>query len=342
MTTPMTGPRTYNQTHAPRKYAAGRRRVSVYVSWTYPGEANLDVNVLDDRYNTMFEFRRVFFPEFEWAASPLSFQQGIAGVLELILRTWAPFQQFAEEVTGQPVPLFQGIDQAGYRLPLDERVLADTDTLLVFGTEILRAQMEPSPDEIEAVRRFLAREGTCLIVGPHHDIGRSDDPQEREKEFHHHGDVATPRRQRFGGYARALLKGLGVPVENRWGLRSALVPGTRDVTPLSVMRDLDTRGFLAGVTVFNYHPHLPHYAVTTDDAKSVHVLARRPIDMTRPPHPFTEAGNREFNAVVWMPPGGALAGDVLVADSTLFSSLYGVTDSLKQLWRNIMSGGGAQ
>jgi hypothetical protein len=29
------------------------------------------------------------------------------------------------------------------------------------------------------------------------------------------------------------------------------------------MRDLDTRGFLAGVTTFNFHLHLPHYALTT-------------------------------------------------------------------------------
>jgi hypothetical protein len=289
----------------------------------------------------MFEFRRGYYPELEWAASPGSFQQSIAGVLELILRSWAPFQQFAEEVTGQSVPLFQRIDQAGYLLPLDERVLADADTLLVFGTDLPRAELEPSPEEIEAVRQFLAREGTCLVVGPHHDIGRSDDPREREEEYLHHGDIATPRRQRFGGYTRALLKGLGVPVDNRWGLRSAVVPGTGDITPLSVMRDLDTRGFLAGVTVFNFHPHLPHYAVTTDDPKSIHVLATRPIDMTRPPHPFTQAGNREFNAVVWTPPDGTRAGDVLVADSTLFNALYGVTDSLKQFWRNVAMGGGA-
>jgi hypothetical protein len=33
------------------------------------------------------------------------------------------------------VPVFQRIDQAGFKLPLDERVLADTDTLLVFGLD---------------------------------------------------------------------------------------------------------------------------------------------------------------------------------------------------------------
>ena len=46
---------------------------------------------------------------------------------------------------------------------------------------------------------------------------------------------------------------------------------------------------------------MPHYAVTADDAKSVHVLTRQPIDLDRP-HPFTAAGNTEFNSFLWMPP----------------------------------------
>ena len=32
--------RTYNQIQIPRKYTKGRRRVSVYVTWSYPGETN--------------------------------------------------------------------------------------------------------------------------------------------------------------------------------------------------------------------------------------------------------------------------------------------------------------
>jgi len=75
--------------------------------------------------------------------------------------------------------------------------------------------------------------------------------------------------------------------------------------------------------------HLPHYAVTTQDAKSVHVLARQPIDMSRP-HPFTLAGNTEFNTLVWIAPSGKRAGDVLVADSTIFSTLFGGDESLER------------
>ncbi len=52
---------------------------------------------------------------------------------------------------------------------------------------------------------------------------------------------------------------------------------------------------------------------------------------------FTEAGNTEFNMLLWMPPSGDQAGDVLLADSTIFSSLLGGDDSLRSLWRNLVS-----
>ena len=39
---------------------------------------------------------------------------------------------------------------------------------------------------------------------------------------------------------------------------------------------------------------------------SVHVLTRQPVDLERP-HPFTAAGNREFNSCLWMPPKDARA-----------------------------------
>ena len=155
----------------------------------------------------------------------------------------------------------------------------------------------------------------------------SPDPAERQMEYLHHGDPLVPRQQRFGLYTRSLMKGLGVPVENRWGLRPAVVPETNQIAPLNAMRDLDTHGWLTGVTTFNFHPHLPHYALTTDDAKLIRVLARQPIDMSRP-HPFTEAGNREFNTFLWMPPSGTRAGDIILADLTMFTTLFGGAESL--------------
>lgn len=327
--------RTYNQSHHARGYTKGRRRVSVYVAWSYPAEANRAVTELDNRFSTMTEVRRVLWPAYEepqWS-DPGRFQQGIAGSLELFFWAWVKFQQAVEEVTGHVVPVFQRVDQAGFSLPLDDRVLGDADTLLVFGLDHTVTGQQPAAEEIEAVRGFLRREGTCLLVGPHHDVGASADTKERQIEHLHHGDELVPRQQRFGGYTRALMKGLGIPVENRWGLRPAVGDGGR-IAPLTVAADLDTPGWLRGVRNFNFHQHLPHYAVTTDDARAVRVLARQPIDRSRP-HPFTSAGNTEFNALVWMPPSGERAGHVLLADSTIFSTLFGVDESLERFWKNL-------
>lgn len=327
--------RTYNQNHVPRKYTPNSRRVSIYISWSYPAEAGRNPAELDNRFSTMTEIRRVAWPAYEdprWS-DPLQFQQGIAGALELFFWAFAPFQQFVGETTGHMVPVFQRIDQAGFKLPVDERVLADTDTLLVFGLDHNVTDQEPAPEEVEALRDFLKREGTCLILGPHHEVGISDDPKVRNMEYRHHGDALIPRQQRFGKYTRGLMKGLGIPVENRYGLRPLRDPETKKLAPLSKASDLDKKGYLAGVTTFNFHMHLPHYAVT-DESNSVHVLARQPID-TSNPHPFIEAGNTEFNMFLWMPPEGNRAGDVLFADSTIFSTLFGADDSLRNFWRNI-------
>ena len=326
--------RAYNQFHVPRKYSAGRRRISVYVTWSYPAEANRDITGLDNRFSTMNEVRRVGWPVFEAPqyANPALFQQGIAGTLELFFRAWELFQQAVEETTAHPVPMFQRVDHAGRVLPIDERILGDCDTLMVFGLDHLPTGQEAAPEEIEAVRQFLAHEGKCLILGPHHDVGASDDLQVRAMEYAHHGDALVPRQQRFSGYTRSLMKGLGIPVENRFALRPARIDGR--MTPLSIDRDLDTRGWLTGVLNFNFHMHMPHYAVTTDDPKAVRVLARQPIDTARP-HPFTEAGHREFNAFLWMPPAGERAGEVLMADSTLFSTLFGADESLARFWKNL-------
>ena len=120
---------------------------------------------------------------------------------------------------------------------------------------------------------------------------------------------------------------------NQYGLRPALVKGTKQIAPLTVNNDLDKLGLLNGVTTFNFHPHLPHYALTTDDNKTVHVLTRQPIDLDRP-HPFTATGQTEFNSCIWIPPKGERGGHILLADSTIFTTLFGGTDSLEKFWKN--------
>src|SRR3954449_9575706 len=220
--------RTYNQRHIPRPYTSGKRRFSVYWTWSYPWEANRDVTEMDNRFSTMTEVRRVAWPKFESVAySEQMFLQGIAGTLELFHLSLVSFQNAIGEATGQPVAVYQRIDQAGQRLPIDERILADTDTLMVFGLDHMITEQEATLEEIEAINQFLKREGTCLILSPHHDVGFSEDLNQRQMEYKHHGDPLLPRQQRFGNYTRSLIEGVGVPVENPFGLRPAIVKGTR-------------------------------------------------------------------------------------------------------------------
>lgn len=335
MNTVQQPPRTYNQSHGRRKYTPGKRRVSIYWTWSYPWEANRNVQEMDNRFSTMTEVRRVAWPAYEtpeWSAQ--NFLQGIDGTLELFHRSTLSFQQIAGEATGHPVAVFQRIDQAGFRLPIDERILADADTLMVFGLDHLPAEQEAAPEEIAAIREWLEREGTCLLLAPHHDVGFTSDLKQRQMEYLHHGDPLVPRQQRFGQYTRSLMKALDVPVINQYGLRPAVVKGTKEIAPLTAFRDLDKLGLLKNVTTFNFHPHLPHYELTTKDTKSVHVLGRQLIDPDRP-HPFTEAGNTEFNALLWMPPIDQRASNIVLVDSTNFTTLFGGTDSLENFWTNL-------
>jgi hypothetical protein len=282
----------------------------------------------------MTEVRRVAWPAYEGTEwNKMNFLQGIAGTLELFHRSTISFQEAAGEATGHPVAVFQRIDQAGYKVPIDERLLQDTDTLMVFGLDHLVSEQNAAPEEIAAIREWLKREGTCLLLAPHHDVGFTKDMEQRQQEYMHHGDPLVPRQQRFGQYTRSLMEGLSVPIMNQYGLRPALVKGTNQISPLTVNNDLDKLGLLKGVTTFNFHLHLPHYALTTDDNKTVHVLTRQPIDMDRP-HPFTAKGQTEFNSCIWMPPRGDRGGHILLADSTIFTTLFGGTDSLETFWKN--------
>ena len=327
--------RTYNQNHIPRKYTPGKRRLSIYWTWSYPWESQRDLTEMDNRFSTMTEVRRVAWPNYErpeWGSA--QFLQGIAGTLELFHRSALSFQRVAEEATGHPVAVFQRVDQAGYPQPIDERILADTDTLLVFGLDHLGSGLEAGTAEVEAINEWLKREGTCLLVAPHHDVGFTDDLEQRQMEYKHHRDPLVPRQQRFTEYVRSLLKALEIPVINQWGLRPALVPGTRNIAPLTSFNDRDKIGLLKNVPTLNFHPHLPHYALTNENDKTVHVLARQKIDPDRP-HPFTAAGNTEFNCLLWLPPDNERAGDIVMVDSTNFTTLFGGTESLENFWKNL-------
>ena len=134
--------RTYNQDHIARP-RDGRRRMSIYWTWSYPWEAQRDPAAMENRFSTLTEVRNVLWPAYETPEfEAANFLQGIAGTLELFHRSALAFQDLAGEVTGHPVAVFQRVDQAGYAQPIDERILDDTDTLMVFGLDHLTSGLE--------------------------------------------------------------------------------------------------------------------------------------------------------------------------------------------------------
>src|ERR1700746_912791 len=151
MSTQLLPARTYNQNHIPRRSTPGKRRLSIYWTWSYPFESQREPTTLDNRFSTMTEVRTALWPAYEkpeWSAA--QFLQGIAGTLELFHRSTLSFQKIAEEVTGHPVAVFQRIDQAGFKQPIDERILADADTLMVFGLDHILCEQAAPPAELVA------------------------------------------------------------------------------------------------------------------------------------------------------------------------------------------------
>jgi hypothetical protein len=130
---------------------------------------------------------------------------------------------------------------------------------MVFGLDHILSEQEAAPEEITAIREWLKRDGSCLLLAPHHDVGFTNDIKQRQMEYLHHRDPLVPRQQRFGQYTRSLMKGLDVPVHNTYGLRPALVKGTTEIAPLTPFHDIDRLGLLQNVPTLNFHPHLPHY-----------------------------------------------------------------------------------
>jgi hypothetical protein len=82
---------------------------------------------------------------------------GRIGILVVVLVTIGQI-----EATGHPVAVFQRVDQAGYKLPIDKRVLAVTDTLIVFGLDHLPSEQEAAlrrsriDSRVAQTRRYLS------------------------------------------------------------------------------------------------------------------------------------------------------------------------------------------
>ncbi|HEY0224406.1 MAG TPA: hypothetical protein VGC38_07840 [Pseudolabrys sp.] len=317
------------------------RQVALYFAWSRPDEVTAPLGILEDRFPALFELRRLFWPRFEQFADPAKFDQGVGGFLDHIqLENFKLFADLAASWTGNPVRQAERRTDAGLR-PLDKEFLAGVDTLVIISFDSSRTQQQASDAEIGAVRSFLDDPDHTLFICTHHDIGDVDDLPEserlarRELEFHHHGDPAIPARQGFGDFGISLLKGLGLQVRNRFGLHPAKLPDGSPA-PLDIAAEFDRAGLMEGVTTFNLHAHLPHFERRGDSVTKLDVLARQPIDLDAPPHPFTAGGRRDFDALLQSRPD-VFRGRLLICDATTWSSTVGGLDSLQRFWRNVVS-----
>src|SRR5271154_6353607 len=239
------------------------RKVVVYYAWSRPGEVAAPLEIIENRFPTLFESRRMLYPRFEALSDPARFDQSIGGFLDHIMKqNFTAFVEQAGAETGHPVVEIERVADDRAQTELDTALLDAADTLIVISFDSLRTHQDASRAEVEAVRQFLAHPDHLFFICPHHDIGDVPDLPHDERlerqiaDFLHHGDKTIPPQQRFGGFARSLLAGLGVPVENRFGLRPA-AEADGSASPVEVHMALDRLHLLNGVLTFNLHPHLP-------------------------------------------------------------------------------------
>lgn len=310
------------------------RKFALYFSWNRTSEIGAELGVLENRYPTLFEFRRAIWPLYEWARDTAVYRQDISGFLDrVVLFDFQHFMDVVSQATGNPVSLIQRGEDRIQKLDAD--LLENIDTLIVISLDHFQTEERADSEEITAIRQFLAREDACLVVCPQHDVGAGGDRPSQEVEFLHHGDRLVPAQQRIGGFARSLLAGLGYPIENLYGLSPAASPIDNSPAPLQIFPELDELNILQGVTTFNLHPHLPHFSITKTRQSEVRVLAKQLINPNAASHPFVEAGNTYFNAFVWIPPKDSQAGNLFVCDATLWSSAFGGVASLEVFWKNL-------
>ncbi|WP_218511425.1 hypothetical protein [Variovorax sp. dw_308] len=317
------------------------RKVAVYYAWDRSMETSAPLAVLDNRFPALFESRRMLYPRFSELSDPGRFNQGIEGFLDQILKkNFVEFVELANGETGNPVLEIERGGHDDRHTPLGNELLRSIDTLIVISFDSIRTAQQASAAEIAGVTEFLARPDNLVFVCPHHSIGHADEASEvvlsdlQLQEFLHHGDKTIPPQQRFGAFARSLLSGLGVPVENLFGLRPA-VQADGSPMPVRIEKGLDRLGVLDGVTTFNAHPHLPHLRRVGDGGEKLEVLARQSIDTAAPSHSFVQGGRSDFDALLQARPG-VFAGTLLVGDATLWSSTAGGVDSLRRLWKNVV------
>jgi hypothetical protein len=314
------------------------RRITIYFAWDRAAEAAAPLSILDDRFPALFEVRRVFWPTYEALGSAIVPEQGIAGFIDhIFLPNFRLFAQLTQSWTQEPVRILHRRSN-GATVLLDAQVLGDCDTLIVISFDTRYSSQEVTPAETVAVREFLSHPNHTVFVCPHHDIGDAGDQPEslaiQKAEFEHHGDKAIPGQQRFGYFALSLMRSLGTPIRNRFGLRPAVAANGQ---PMPFVRISTAHaGLLTDLATLNLHPHLPHFERLEQSADLLEVVVRQRIDERAAPHPFA-GERRDFDSVL-QARADLFAGALFVTDATLWTSAFGGLDELQKLWRNVALG----
>ncbi|SEO93724.1 hypothetical protein SAMN02800692_2885 [Luteibacter sp. UNC138MFCol5.1] len=317
------------------------RRACLYFSWSRPVEKDAPLGDINNRFPALFEARRIHYPRFEHLSPSRDIDQGINGFLDHIqLPNFHAFLQLATDICRQEALMLERVSEDFGTTELTDSLLREVDTLIIISFDAIRTLQSPSQAELNALRGFLQTPGNMLFVCPHHDIGDTTSvspnlhDRRQQAEFYHHGDRSIPPQQRFGGFGRDVLAGLGVPVENRFGLRPRLDDhGT--AWPFRAERALDRWGLLKDVESFNTHPHLPHLERIGGARDRLDVLVQQQIEPTAHPNPFCDEGRRDFDAML-QSRTGVFDGTLLVCDSTLWSSTAGGIAQLQTFWSNVM------
>lgn len=307
------------------------RRFLLYFAWSRPAECDINLAILENRYPTLFEFRRALWPILdELRYKP---NQMVDGFLDhVVLSDFELFRSLIKEKTGNEVAVMQRVLDTGSESQLTQEMLRQYDTIIIVSLDHFRSGQHATDVEVQFISEFLAMPEKCAVICPHHDIGGVCTQPEQEIEYRHHGDGLIPPQQQIGGFARSLMAAVGYPIENRYGLNPARDSQGRPAE-LLINRDADTSQILQGVATFNLHPHLPHLYVPSSLSETVTVLARQSINLAASEHPFVTEGNRHFNAFLQIKSEN-IAGQLYICDATLWSSAFGGTESLNHLWAN--------
>jgi hypothetical protein len=314
--------------------------ILMYFPWSRPDEEGAPFGNLDNRFGALFELRRLQWPKYEALADIERFNQGIAGFLDnILLQNYSLFREDMRIRSGNVVRIVERCTSEGKVTLLDGGFLDSVDILIIVSFDSQRTGQIPNESELTAIRKFLDDPGHTLFVCPHHDIGNVEGlPSNevlaaQEVEFHHHGDHGIPGQQRFGGFAKSLLRELGVAVFNRFGLRPAKMPDGSPA-PIQINSQADRFNLLQDVKTFHLHPHLPHFEMLGDSAQKLDVLVEQSIDLEAPPHPFTKQGRKTFDALLQSKPN-VFGGRLLICDATIWTSTNGGLGNLRQFWANV-------